>query len=150
MSANPSIRFEDWEAEQMQDPEFRDAVERLEPAYQVTRLRVKRGLTQQQLARLVGTHQSSIARLESGRIEPRLSFLRRVIEALGGRLEVRVVPQEEPKIPETRRPSIVVASQADTVEPILVPNWPLPKECIVIGHHATDTADASSTEVIAP
>jgi len=33
-----NIRFEDWEAEQMRDPEFRAAAEELEPAYQKARL----------------------------------------------------------------------------------------------------------------
>ena len=95
MNTSTNIRFEEWEAEQMQNPEFRAAAEELEPAYQVTRLRILRGLTQEQLAELVGTKQPSIARLESGRSEPKLSFLRRVVEALGGRLEVRIVPPEE-------------------------------------------------------
>jgi transcriptional regulator with XRE-family HTH domain len=98
MSTN--IRFEDWEAGQMQDPEFRAAAEDLEPAYQVARLRIMRGLTQEQLAEMVGTKQPSIARLESGKMEPRLSFLRRVVEALGGRLQVQIVPQEEPPASE--------------------------------------------------
>jgi transcriptional regulator with XRE-family HTH domain len=92
---NKNIRFEDWEAEQMQDPEFRAAAEALEPAYQVARLRILRGLTQEQLATLAGTKQPSIARLESGKMEPRLSFLRRVVEAMGGRLEVQIVPPED-------------------------------------------------------
>jgi len=95
MSTNANIRFEDWLEERMADPEFRAAAEELEPAYQVARLRILRGLTQEQLAELVGTKQPSIARLESGRTEPKISFLRRVVEALGGRLEVRVVPFEE-------------------------------------------------------
>ena len=30
---NLNIRFEDWESEQMQDPEFRAIVENLEPAH---------------------------------------------------------------------------------------------------------------------
>lgn len=90
-----NIRFEDWETEQMQDPEFRAAAKELEPAYQVARLRSLRGLTQAQLAELVGARQPSIARLESGKVEPRLSFLRRVVETLGARLEVRIVPLEE-------------------------------------------------------
>jgi len=94
MKARTTIRFEDWEAEQMQDPGFRAAAEELEPAYQVARLRIMRGLTQEQLAELVGTKQSSIARLESGNTQPRLSFLQRVVEALGGRLEVRIMPQD--------------------------------------------------------
>ena len=34
----------------------------------------------------MGTKQPSIARLESGSDLPRLSFLRRVVEALGGRV----------------------------------------------------------------
>ena len=33
-----NIRFEDWEAEQMRDPEFRAAAEELEPVHQVARL----------------------------------------------------------------------------------------------------------------
>ena len=80
--------------EALQDPEFREAWEASEPAYQVARLRIMRGLTQAQLAELVGTKQPSIARLESGRVEPKLSFLRRVVEALGARLEVRIIPPE--------------------------------------------------------
>ena len=98
MSTNAIIRFEEWEAEQMEHPEFRAAVEELEPAYQVARLRIMRGLTQEQLAELVGTHQPSIARLESGESEPKLSFLRRVVEALQGQLEIRIVPQEEASV----------------------------------------------------
>jgi transcriptional regulator with XRE-family HTH domain len=99
-----NIRFDDWEARQMEDPEFRAAVEELEAAYLVARLRIKRGLTQAQLAGLVGTKQSSIARLESGASQPRLSFLRRIIEALGGRLELNVIDPGEAKreLPENR------------------------------------------------
>jgi DNA-binding XRE family transcriptional regulator len=95
MTANTNIRFEDWEADQMKDPEFRAAVEELEPAYQVARLRILRGLTQQQLAERVGARQPSIARLESGRGEPKLGFLKRVAGALGAKVEVRIVPLEE-------------------------------------------------------
>ena len=79
----------------MRDPEFRAAAQALEPAYQVTRLRLKKGLTQKQLAKLVGTRQSSIARLESGKQPPSLSFLHKVVEALGGRLEVHIIAEGE-------------------------------------------------------
>jgi len=40
MNTNPNIQFNDWEAEQMQDPEFRAAVEKLEPDYQAARRRI--------------------------------------------------------------------------------------------------------------
>jgi transcriptional regulator with XRE-family HTH domain len=130
MNAINNVRFEDWEAEQMQDPEFQAAVEELEPAYQVARLRIRRGLTQKQLAKLVGTHQSSIARLESGNTQPRLSFLRRVVNALGARLEVRIVPREK-KLP-TRYPPIIIAAESDDTGLICIENWPLPKEPVGI------------------
>jgi hypothetical protein len=48
-SNNANLRFENWEAEQMKDRGFRAAVEELESAYQVARLRIMRGLTQEQL-----------------------------------------------------------------------------------------------------
>lgn len=97
MRAKANIRFEDWEAEQMRDPDFRAAAEELEPAYQVARLRIMRGLTQEELAEKVGTKQPSIARLESGKGEPSLSFLRRVVEALDGDLKVHITPREAVK-----------------------------------------------------
>ena len=35
-----NIRFEDWEADQMRDPEFRAAAKELEPAYQKAQRRI--------------------------------------------------------------------------------------------------------------
>ena len=90
-----NILYEDWLARKLEDPEFRRAYDDLEPAYQVARLRIRRGLTQEQLAEKVGTKQPSIARLESGNVIPRLDFLRRVVEALGGTLMIRIEPTEE-------------------------------------------------------
>ena len=87
-----NIRFDDWEAQQLQDPAFREIAESLEPGHQVARLRIQRGLTQAQLAELVGSHQSSIARLESGRVAPRISFLQKVVDVLGGELEIKITP----------------------------------------------------------
>ena len=66
-----------------------------EPAYQVARLRILRGLTQKQLADMVGTKQSSIARLERGTTPPNLSFLSKVAAALGARVEVRLSSVDE-------------------------------------------------------
>jgi ribosome-binding protein aMBF1 (putative translation factor) len=51
------------------------------------------GLTQAELAKLVGTKQPVIARLEDADYEGHsLSMLQRIAEALGARLEVRIVP----------------------------------------------------------
>jgi transcriptional regulator with XRE-family HTH domain len=81
----------------LQDPEVRAAYEDLEPAYQVACLRIEQGMTQEELARKVGTRQPNIARLESGRRTPSLGLLRRVAEALGARLIVRIEPPKEDK-----------------------------------------------------
>jgi len=100
MSPLAKTTFEDWQSEQLKDANFVAAARELEPGYQITRLRVQRGLTQAQLADLVGTRQPSIARLESGERMPSLSFLQRVADVLNARIEVRLVPME---FPETRR-----------------------------------------------
>ena len=90
--AAKTLRYEDVKAEALKNPEVRKAYDALEPAYQVARLRIMRGLTQQQLAALVGTTQSSIARLESGKGKPSISFLERVVTALGGYMTVTIGP----------------------------------------------------------
>ena len=74
----------------LSDPEVRQVYEELEPAYQILRLRLDRGLTQEQLAKRVGATQSTIARLESGKGNPSLSTLERVAAALGGRVIVKI------------------------------------------------------------
>lgn len=116
------IRFEDWEREQMKDPEFRAAVQALEPAYQIAHLRMQQGLTQKQLARRVGTRQSSISRLESGKSEPSLSFLRRTVEALGAELVIQI--REAPVAVPCSQPEIQAdpSAAADIVEIDLLPS----------------------------
>ena len=97
MSPLSKTTFQDWEAQQLQEREFVEAVDALEPGYQIARLRIQRGLTQAQLAELVGTRQPSIARLESGQSHPSLSFLQRVAEVLQARVEVNLIPLEVAK-----------------------------------------------------
>jgi DNA-binding XRE family transcriptional regulator len=90
--ANKNLpRFEDWETEKNKDPEFIAAAEKLEPGYQIARLRILRGLTQTQLAEMVGTRQPSIARLENGSSLPSISFLQKVAAALDAKIEVKLV-----------------------------------------------------------
>jgi ribosome-binding protein aMBF1 (putative translation factor) len=52
--------------------------------------RMKNGLTQRDLAKLLNTKQSSIARLERGSSSPSLSFL----EKIAGVLKVKLVPPQ--------------------------------------------------------
>jgi len=103
-----NIKFKDWRIKKLQDPKYRAESIKQEPAYQVARLRMLKRLTQAELAELVGTKQSSIARLESGKSEPRLSFLRKVVEALGGRLETHIMSEEEAALSESKVRPIVI------------------------------------------
>jgi DNA-binding XRE family transcriptional regulator len=92
MSPISKTTFKDWQKEQLKDPEFAAIARELEPGYQIARLRIAHGLTQAQLAEMVGTHQPSIARIESGKSLPSLLFLERVASVLNARVEVRILP----------------------------------------------------------
>lgn len=85
--------FKDWQAKQKKDPEYVAALNELEPGYQITRLRIRHGLTQAQLAEMVGVQEATIARLESGRRITSLSLLRRIAAALNARIELRFLPE---------------------------------------------------------
>jgi ribosome-binding protein aMBF1 (putative translation factor) len=81
----------EWEAS---DPAFRTERARMRPyadlARLVVRLRAREGLSQEELARRMGTTRAVISRLESGRHRPTMETLRRLAEALGGRLLVTI------------------------------------------------------------
>ena len=62
-------------------------------ADQVAERRRDLGLSQLELARLTGTTQSAIARLESGKRPPRIDTLLRIAEALGAKLVVELRPR---------------------------------------------------------
>lgn len=71
--------------------EFRAEFDRLQLARKVKGLREKKKMSQVELAELAGTKQPNIARLESGKVVPKLDFLEKVARALGGRLDVRII-----------------------------------------------------------
>jgi DNA-binding XRE family transcriptional regulator len=64
-------------------------------AFEIRTLREKKGLSQRQLAELVGTTQSAIARLEGGRISPSLPTLDRIAAALGAEVTVTITDTAE-------------------------------------------------------
>ena len=78
-------------------PERRASLEEertnLNCAQKIYELRTKRGLTQRELARLVGTTASVICRLEDADYEGHsLTMLQRIASALKQRIEIRFVP----------------------------------------------------------
>ena len=63
-------------------------------AGQVANRRKERGLSQADLAALVGTTQSAIARLESGGRPPRIDTLLRIANALDADLHIELLDRE--------------------------------------------------------
>jgi len=89
------MNWQQYKKIQMKDPEFRREWETLEPEYALKRrlieLRMKKKMSQKDIAIAAGTHQSSIARFERGDYSPTLSFISRLASAMGMKLEVKVV-----------------------------------------------------------
>ena len=74
----------------LKDPEFAEEVKRLEPEYQIIseliKARTEQNMTQEELARKIGTKQGNISRLEKGNANPSLQFLKKVARGLGKEL----------------------------------------------------------------
>jgi DNA-binding XRE family transcriptional regulator len=91
--------FDAYLQEQLQDPEFRERFEAadraLEIAFQLAELRRKRGLTQAQVASMMGARRQTISRLENpASYGQTFIALKRYAEILGGELRVSVTPRE--------------------------------------------------------
>ncbi len=71
----------------LQNPAFKKVYDSFELEYKlidaVIEQRIKKGITQKELAKKVGTKQSAIARFESGEFDFTFSFLKKLVDALG-------------------------------------------------------------------
>ena len=80
----------------MRDPEFVSEWEKLQPHYQIARqmigARIKRKMTQEELAEKVGTGQAVISRLEGMNAKPSISLLKRVADALETPIKITIKP----------------------------------------------------------
>lgn len=98
LPANPYIgeSIQEFIAEERaRDPLFASEFDRLALARRVREMREAREMRQADLAVIVHTTQSAIARLESGNVTPKLDLLQKIASAFKTRLEVTFVP--EPK-----------------------------------------------------
>jgi DNA-binding XRE family transcriptional regulator len=92
---------------------FRKAYEDSEEEYTLTRemlaARSKFGLTQEAVAALMGTTKSAVSRLEAaGKHAPSLTTLKKYAQAVGCRLEIKLVPSAR----LTKRSTRVAKKQA--------------------------------------
>ncbi len=87
-----SLDYRELLKEEMKDPEFKQAWDELELEYQVAdlliKLRNEAGLTQAEIAERIGTTQSAIARMESGKVLPKLDSLYKIARTCGKKLEL--------------------------------------------------------------
>ena len=79
--------FEDFKRESLKDPELKREYDRLGPEFElinkIIEARIHNKLTQKDIANRMGTKQSALARLESGRANPTLAFVQKLATALG-------------------------------------------------------------------
>lgn len=84
-----------WIEESLKNPKIKAEYDKLQPEFAVIRAvieaRMKKGLTQKTLAGKIGTTQSVISRLESGRGNPSVAFLQRLAQAFNTHLEIHFV-----------------------------------------------------------
>lgn len=88
----------------MKEPGFKEGYDALDEEFalasQLIEARSRAGLTQAELAKRMGTSQSTVARLESGAAKPSLSTLKRFAQATGAR--VRITLEVKPRSKKRR------------------------------------------------
>ena len=100
--------FMDWIDGQLKaDPKLASDVDELLTEMKIEQelvaLRVKRGLSQRDFAKLLGASQPYVAKLESGRIKNLgVRTLLKCATALGGRVTLRIEPRRETKAARSR------------------------------------------------
>lgn len=89
---NDLTTWEDYEKKLLKRKGFKRVAEKNEPKYQLVRsligARLKRKLSQKELAKRIGTKQPVISRLENMQSYPTLSLLERISHALGTKLHI--------------------------------------------------------------
>jgi ribosome-binding protein aMBF1 (putative translation factor) len=91
-------RITDLHKKWLKEPKYKKAYDALEQEFVlasvVMDVRNRAGLTQEALARKMGTTQPVVARLESGRVRPSMRTLERLAEATGSRLLISFEPRD--------------------------------------------------------
>lgn len=84
--------------EQLQDPEFLEYYLDMKPAADISKAiigqRLARDLSQKDLAKLTGIHQTDISRLERCEGSPSLKTIKKIAKGLGLAVKIELVPIE--------------------------------------------------------
>lgn len=83
--------------ELFKDPKVKRAYEDLQPEFAIIQAlidaRVKKRISQEELAKRMGTGQAVISRLENANASPSLSLIKRLANALGLKVELHFTPR---------------------------------------------------------
>jgi len=86
------VSFEEHKKKLLSDLEVKKYYDALAPEYELIQAvidkRLKKKMTQADLAKKIGTRQSAISRLESGDANPSFNFLQKVAKALDSTLRI--------------------------------------------------------------
>jgi transcriptional regulator with XRE-family HTH domain len=89
----------EYKEEQMQDVQFAEAYEKIQPEMDVIRAMVdarnSRNMTQRQLAEKTGINQADISKLENGTRNPSVRLLQRLAEGMDMILKIEFVPKKK-------------------------------------------------------
>lgn len=84
--------WEQVKKELLADKEVKREYDKLTPKYALIsaliEARIKKGLTQEKIARKIGTKQSAIARFESGSTNPTYDFLEKIASVVGAKIKI--------------------------------------------------------------
>jgi len=87
------VTFEEVKKLKLADPEFAKEYEALRPKYEAISLviknRLKKKMTQKDLADKIGTKQANISRFESGKTNPSLEFLNKLAQAFDKQVDIK-------------------------------------------------------------
>jgi predicted transcriptional regulator len=86
--------YKQFKKELLKDEEIKKAYDELGPEFNFVRAlikkRIEKGLSQQELAKKIGTKQSAISRLESGKYNPTFRVLNKVARALDSKVKISI------------------------------------------------------------
>jgi|WetSurMetagenome_2_1015567.scaffolds.fasta_scaffold22419_6 predicted transcriptional regulator len=88
------ITFEELKEKLLKDKEFKEEYDRLKPEYdligQLIKKRLKKGMTQKDVAKKMGTKQAAVSRMESGLYNSSINRYCQYADAVGSKIEINL------------------------------------------------------------
>jgi transcriptional regulator with XRE-family HTH domain len=113
------MKLSEFHQSYQQNQEYIEASKQLklhfELANAVLRARLKKGWSQSELAKAIGTKQANISRIEAGLANPTLILVQKLLNVLD--MEAKIIPSE------TRVP-YAISSNGYSLNGIEIPDWP--------------------------